>query len=357
MKKKKIIIILTVVLVLLVLLFMPFRVDTLSDGGSKVYSAVLYKYVKWKGLWYSEQTGELTETVKEAVYWFPDNLKSLDELRRKTFSGSKYSEQPVYVNEIVEPSPTITPSPTVTPTERITPTPLSQEEILSLSVDEFYEYVRNTALCNEAEKLSVKAYNSEDWYGYFIGQKRFVRLGIDFGVFENYENGITRIHSLYYSHPETVFRKMPDGMYYTAFASELGRRVFWFATEENRLATLVGYPVLIYPGELKKHEEFMGISEGCTLVDVMKIDPTVREYYDLFYLHSTVSETNLLANKSTLRFTTVHYLADGILEFGYGALGENGDLVITEIRYSPDYTLEDCRGRKIVYRINPLDLP
>ena len=62
-KKKKIIIILTVVLVLLVLLFVPFRVDTLSDGGSKVYSAVLYKYVKWKGLWYSSKQREIV------LYW------------------------------------------------------------------------------------------------------------------------------------------------------------------------------------------------------------------------------------------------------------------------------------------------
>ncbi len=249
------------------------------------------------------------------------------------------------------------PTATVTPTEKEKPVPLTQEEILSMSTTEVAEYIRESALCNDAEELDVKTYSSEIWLEKILGQKRFVRIGIDFGIFENYENGVTLMRSALYSFPETQLRKMPEGMYYTAFASETGERVFWFASEENNLFALVGYPVLICPGELKRHEDFSGITEGCTLDDVLTIDPTVKDYHDMFYQHSTINENNLWANKTTLRFTTVHYLADGILEFGYGEINENGELVVTEIRYSPDYTLKDCRGRDIVYSINPVDLP
>ena len=99
------------------------------------------------------------------------------------------------------------------------------------------------------------------------------------------------------------------------------------------------------------------MTEGCTLEDVMEIDPTAQAYYDKYYRNGTPNENSLWVSKTALRYNTVHYLLDGILEFGYGEINENGELVVTEIRYSPDYTLKDCRGRDIVYSINPVDLP
>lgn len=248
------------------------------------------------------------------------------------------------------------PTPSVTEAVRVRPDPLSKEEIRSMLTTDIAEYIRNNALCDDTARLEVKIYDRDTWYGSLLGQNRFVRLGIDAGVFENYGNGVTLLQSVLYNYPEAEFRKMPDGMYYTAFESRDGDRLFWFGTEQNNLFALAGYPVLIH-GPLKKYADFQNVTEGCTLRDVLECDATVKDYYDLFYQHSTINENSLRANKTTLRYTTVHYLTDGILVFAYGAINEKGELVVTEIRYSPDYTLQDCRGREIIYRINPADLP
>ena len=248
------------------------------------------------------------------------------------------------------------PTATITPTEKEKPVPLTQEEILSMSTTEVAEYIRKSALCNDSEKLDVKAYSSEVWLEKILGYKRMCGIGKDLGVYENYDNGVSLMRSLLYLFPEVQLRKMSNGMYYTAFASETGDRIFFFATEDNQLRALVGYPVLIH-GSLKKYEDFQGMTEGCTLEDVMEIDPTAQAYYDKYYRNGTPNENSLWVSKTALRYNTVHYLLDGILEFGYGEINENGELVVTEIRYSPDYTLKDCRGRDIVYSINPVDLP
>ena len=92
-------------------------------------------------------------------------------------------------------------------------------------------------------------------------------------------------------------------------------------------------------------------------LDIKSNRGTLQYYFDMFYRNGTPTEESLWVSKTALRYNTVHYLSDGILEFGYGEINENGELVVTGIRYSPDYTLEDCRGRKIVYQINPMDLP
>ena len=89
MKKRRILIIAAVVLLLLVL-FVPYRRDTLDDGGSEVYSAVMYKYIRWRGLDLDENGGGSGETVtfRTSIYWFPDNRKPIHELREKAFAGS-----------------------------------------------------------------------------------------------------------------------------------------------------------------------------------------------------------------------------------------------------------------------------
>jgi len=65
-----------VVLVLLAILFVPLPMGALDDGGTRVYSALAYKIVKWNRL-----TGVVPVRVKETkVYFFPDNFKSIDTL-------------------------------------------------------------------------------------------------------------------------------------------------------------------------------------------------------------------------------------------------------------------------------------
>ena len=76
MKKK--ILILIVIVVLLLVLFVPIPSEDISqpyDGGSRCYTALTYKIVKWKHIDCMLNTYSETK-----VYFFPDNFKSMDEL-------------------------------------------------------------------------------------------------------------------------------------------------------------------------------------------------------------------------------------------------------------------------------------
>ncbi len=54
--------------------------------------------------------------------------------------------------------------------------------------------------------------------------------------------------------------------------------------------------------------------------------------------------------------TSVHYLRDGILTIEYDML-ENRSLVISDIQYSPDYSLTSVNGDTINYKLWDADLP
>ncbi len=65
-----------VVIVLLAVLFVPVPSGVYKDGGTKTYTALTYKVVKWNRL-----TGVVPVRVRETkVYFFPDNFKSIDTL-------------------------------------------------------------------------------------------------------------------------------------------------------------------------------------------------------------------------------------------------------------------------------------
>lgn len=63
-----------VVLVLLAVLFVPVPLGTMNDGGTRVYSALTYKVVKWRRL---VGIGRYENT---SVYFFPNNFKSMSTL-------------------------------------------------------------------------------------------------------------------------------------------------------------------------------------------------------------------------------------------------------------------------------------
>lgn len=82
MKKKNIII--SVVAVLLIALFVPYSVQYYDDGGTKEYSALALKVVKWKKILYDdfgdEEFPETKYYKKTSVYFFPYSTKDLSEL-------------------------------------------------------------------------------------------------------------------------------------------------------------------------------------------------------------------------------------------------------------------------------------
>lgn len=82
MKKK--IIIISVVAVLLIALFVPYSVQCYDDGGTKEYSALALKVVKWKKIldddFGDEEFPETKYYEKTSVYFFPYSTKDLSEL-------------------------------------------------------------------------------------------------------------------------------------------------------------------------------------------------------------------------------------------------------------------------------------
>lgn len=81
MKKKYIAIILLAAVALV--LFFPIPRGTYDDGGTREYTALTYKIVSWhKLVSIYDENGQLSPSVYEntSVYWFPDNLKKIDEL-------------------------------------------------------------------------------------------------------------------------------------------------------------------------------------------------------------------------------------------------------------------------------------
>ncbi|MCR4795111.1 MULTISPECIES: hypothetical protein [Ruminococcus] len=82
MKKKTKIIIVSLVLLIIAVLFVPVPTGAYKDGGTRTYTALTYKVVRWKVLVDAENTYE-----KTSVFWYPDNFKSYEELWDKEKEG------------------------------------------------------------------------------------------------------------------------------------------------------------------------------------------------------------------------------------------------------------------------------
>ncbi|MBO4865704.1 MAG: hypothetical protein J5582_03925 [Ruminococcus sp.] len=72
--KNIIVIAITIIFVLFIIL-VPIPTGTSKDGGTRTYTALTYKVVKWNRIW--DESHKYTGT---SVYLFPDNFKSIDEL-------------------------------------------------------------------------------------------------------------------------------------------------------------------------------------------------------------------------------------------------------------------------------------
>ena len=82
MKKKTVIFAVSATLLALIL-FLPIPTGKYDDGGTREYSALTYKIVKWNKLESVYEGGEMTRVdkyTKTSVYWIPDNFKSIDDL-------------------------------------------------------------------------------------------------------------------------------------------------------------------------------------------------------------------------------------------------------------------------------------
>ena len=80
---KKIIVSAIIVITLALVLFLPIPQGTYDDGGTRDYKALTYKIVVWnKIMVVVDENGQAIHGTYQntSVFWFPDNLKSIDEL-------------------------------------------------------------------------------------------------------------------------------------------------------------------------------------------------------------------------------------------------------------------------------------
>ena len=72
--KRKVFLMILVVLLLVAALFVPIPKGPYKDGGTREYAALTYKVVDWNRI-SADGVYDVTKT-----YWFPDSLKSIDDL-------------------------------------------------------------------------------------------------------------------------------------------------------------------------------------------------------------------------------------------------------------------------------------
>ncbi len=83
-KRKKLLFCVLGLLLVAAVLFVPLPAGTYEDGGTREYAALTYKLVIWNRMEAAHDAdGRITAIniyQNTSVYFFPDNLKSLDEL-------------------------------------------------------------------------------------------------------------------------------------------------------------------------------------------------------------------------------------------------------------------------------------
>ena len=88
--KKRIIVSVIIVFALLLILFLPIPMGSYDDGGTRTYQALTYKIVDWNRITSEiDENGETCHLIytKTSVFWYPDNLRSIDELWEMELSG------------------------------------------------------------------------------------------------------------------------------------------------------------------------------------------------------------------------------------------------------------------------------
>ena len=184
-----------------------------------------------------------------------------------------------------------------------------------------------------------------------------VQIGEDacqFSRFAEFPNKLDYVYELY---PTKALRKASTGEEYLIYESQSGYREYVFLKhwEESGLTVTNGFPIVV--GELLPYKAFEQLKVGDTIESVGKIDPVAELYKQkMIEVHGYVPESAASSAARGYPITSIHYLSDGLLKIEYEML-EDGSLVISNMVYSPDYTLKHTVGEVINYRIEPIDLP
>lgn len=80
------------ILIILIVLFVPFKYDTLQDGGTRIYSAPLLKIVEWTH--WDMLDVDSSKFYVTSIYFFPKNLKNINDLKKEhweNFNNKEFS--------------------------------------------------------------------------------------------------------------------------------------------------------------------------------------------------------------------------------------------------------------------------
>ena len=250
----------------------------------------------------------------------------------------------------------ITPKPEATAVSEVTKAPEPTDELAAVPTDEPTE-VPTEAPTNtpepKMEKLDIPVYPDDK----LLLNNFIVQIGEDacqFSLFAEFPNKLDYVYELY---PTKALRKASTGEEYIIYESQSGYREYVFLKhwEESGLTVTNGFPIVV--GELLPYKAFEQLKVGDTIESVGKIDPVAELYKQkMIEVHGYVPESAASSAARGYPITSIHYLSDGLLKIEYEML-EDGSLVISNMVYSPDYTLKHTVGEVINYRIEPIDLP
>ena len=202
------------------------------------------------------------------------------------------------------------------------------------------------------EKLAVPVYPDYE----LLLENTAAQLGKDGCANRNSGPHTLGIDYLTFMFPTDALRTASSGEEYLIFDSERGYREYVFIDRDNGGIDITkGFPIVI--GKLQPHSAFEGLTVGDPIEAVERIDPVAA-------LHrQTILEVRQIHPETAKKYcvgfnalASVHYLTDGILKIEY-EMPEEGRLVISNLIYSPDYTLTHFHDIEMCYRIEPIDLP
>ncbi len=201
--------------------------------------------------------------------------------------------------------------------------------------------------------LDIPLYSAEDLL--FDGSGSMIIPGMDAGRLDSTNARVHSSEGLYLHYPANSLRYMEDGTVYAVYDLDNGYRLYLFFTEEWDYSVISGYPLII--GDVHKRSDFAELKPGDSIDLVIRTDPAAaftKEAYCIRYgiLPEGVKEYA----RSGYPISSIHYLEDGILLIKYD-MEEQGELIVSEIVYSSDYTLTDPSGNIDNYRVIDIDLP
>lgn len=201
------------------------------------------------------------------------------------------------------------------------------------------------------EKLSVPVYSDYE----LLLANNFAPLGRD-GCAKRGSDIRTGIDDLLFTFPTDALRLSSSGEEYLIFDSERGYREYVFIDRSNGgIPVSKGFPIVI--GKLRPYSAFEGLNIGDSIEAVERIDPVAslhrQAILEVRQIHPETAKKYCVGYNA---LASVHYLTDGILKIEYEMPAE-GELVISNIIYSPDYTFKHFFDTEICYRIEPIDLP